>query len=181
MDSLTPTLPSMRTLLLSTAGAAGVAGILLLTAILPAEYGIDPTGVGKILGLTQLAPGYVGPEPETEASTQSGGFREDVTAIDIPAGQELEYKLRITSGALLDYAWQVDQGMIYSDLHGEPVEGAGSYAESFLVGRAQSTKGSLEAPFEGLHGWYWKNENAHPVRVTLRTRGIYTVVGKLGS
>ena len=31
-----------------------VAGVLLVGAILPAEYGIDPTGVGKSLGLTAL-------------------------------------------------------------------------------------------------------------------------------
>ncbi len=34
--------------------AAGVAALLLVTAILPAEYGIDPTGAGKALGLTKL-------------------------------------------------------------------------------------------------------------------------------
>jgi hypothetical protein len=31
-----------------------VAGILLVTCVLPAEYGIDPTGVGRVLGLTQM-------------------------------------------------------------------------------------------------------------------------------
>ncbi|ODT04488.1 MAG: hypothetical protein ABS52_04320 [Gemmatimonadetes bacterium SCN 70-22] len=31
-----------------------MAGALLLTAVLPAEYGIDPTGAGRVLGLTQM-------------------------------------------------------------------------------------------------------------------------------
>jgi hypothetical protein len=34
--------------------AAAVAGVLLLTVVLPAEYGIDPTGAGRVLGLTQM-------------------------------------------------------------------------------------------------------------------------------
>ena len=34
--------------------AAVVAGIVLTVAVLPAEYGIDPTGAGKALGLTVL-------------------------------------------------------------------------------------------------------------------------------
>src|SRR5215213_8541809 len=47
-------LPSSRTLLRSTAIAAGVAALLLVTVVLPAEYGVDPTGVGRLLGLTRM-------------------------------------------------------------------------------------------------------------------------------
>jgi hypothetical protein len=32
----------------------GVAGFLLVTVVLPAEYGVDPTGIGRVLGLTQM-------------------------------------------------------------------------------------------------------------------------------
>ncbi|MBK8649645.1 MAG: hypothetical protein IPN16_24520 [Gemmatimonadetes bacterium] len=38
----------------STLAALALAGALLLTVVLPAEYGIDPTGVGRLLGLTQM-------------------------------------------------------------------------------------------------------------------------------
>jgi hypothetical protein len=38
----------------STAIAAVIASAILVTIVLPAEYGIDPTGVGRILGLTQM-------------------------------------------------------------------------------------------------------------------------------
>jgi hypothetical protein len=47
--------PSRRTLLLSTAGALAVAAILLLVAVLPAEYGIDPTGIGRTLGIKGMS------------------------------------------------------------------------------------------------------------------------------
>lgn len=47
-------LPSTGKLLRSTAIAALIAALLLVTAILPAEYGIDPTGIGRSLGLTQM-------------------------------------------------------------------------------------------------------------------------------
>lgn len=49
-----PELPSSRALVRSTLIALAVAGTLLLTAVLPAEYGIDPTGAGRVLGLTQM-------------------------------------------------------------------------------------------------------------------------------
>ncbi len=47
-------LPSTARLLRSTALAALIAGSLLVTTVLPAEYGIDPTGIGRALGLTPM-------------------------------------------------------------------------------------------------------------------------------
>ena len=47
-------LPSTGKLLRSTALAALIAGGLLVTTVLPAEYGIDPTGIGRALGLTPM-------------------------------------------------------------------------------------------------------------------------------
>ena len=38
----------------STLIAAAVALVLLITVVLPAEYGIDPTRIGRVLGLTQM-------------------------------------------------------------------------------------------------------------------------------
>lgn len=47
-------LPSAGQLLRSTAIAAVAAAALLVTVVLPAEYAIDPTGAGKVLGLTAM-------------------------------------------------------------------------------------------------------------------------------
>lgn len=47
-------LPSTRQLLRSTFIAAGVAIVILVVAVLPGEYGVDPTGAGRVLGLTQM-------------------------------------------------------------------------------------------------------------------------------
>jgi hypothetical protein len=47
-------LPSTGRLLKSTGIAAAVAGALLVFVILPAEYGVDPTGAGSLLGLTEM-------------------------------------------------------------------------------------------------------------------------------
>ena len=46
--------PTSRQLIRSTFIAVIVAALLLVTCILPAEYGVDPTGVGRVLGLTQM-------------------------------------------------------------------------------------------------------------------------------
>jgi hypothetical protein len=47
-------LPSTRQLIRSTLIAAVSAVVLLYTVVLPLEYGIDPTGLGRVLGLTEM-------------------------------------------------------------------------------------------------------------------------------
>jgi hypothetical protein len=47
-------LPSSGKLLRSTALAFTAAAALLVTTVLPADYGIDPTGIGAKLGLTEM-------------------------------------------------------------------------------------------------------------------------------
>jgi len=46
--------PTSRQLLRSSAIAAAAALFILATVVLPAEYGIDPTGAGRVLGLTRM-------------------------------------------------------------------------------------------------------------------------------
>lgn len=47
-------LPSTATLIRSTIIAAIVALVLLVTVVMPAEYALDPTGAGRLLGLTEM-------------------------------------------------------------------------------------------------------------------------------
>lgn len=47
-------LPTSRQLLRSTVIAVAVAAALLVSVVMPSEYAIDPTGVGRVLGLTQM-------------------------------------------------------------------------------------------------------------------------------
>ena len=47
-------LPSTTKLIKSTVLAIIGAGILLVTIVIPSEYGIDPTRAGKMLGLVEM-------------------------------------------------------------------------------------------------------------------------------
>jgi hypothetical protein len=68
-------LPSSRALLRSTAIAAGVALLLLVTVVLPAEYAIDPTGVGRVLGLTEMGEIKMALAAEAEADAAADAAR----------------------------------------------------------------------------------------------------------
>jgi hypothetical protein len=181
-----PAPASVRTLLLSTLAATAFAAVVLLTIVLPAEWGVDPNGVGRAIGLTRLAAPadaeFAGSTDGLERVSTSeglGDFREDSVQIEIPARSSLEYKLRLTKGASFDYDWKTSRGTVFAELHGEPAGDKSGYYEDFNVSRAESVKGSLETRFDGSHGWYWKNENDFAVTITLTTRGVYEVIGKI--
>lgn len=55
----------------ATLASAAAAGALLLFAWLPAEYGIDPTGVGGLLGLTEM--GEIKQQLYAEAAAENAG------------------------------------------------------------------------------------------------------------
>jgi hypothetical protein len=64
MQSQSPQPPSTAKILTATFIAAVVAAIILVVAVLPAEYGIDPLGTGKALGLMDLANASEKPAPQ---------------------------------------------------------------------------------------------------------------------
>lgn len=64
-------LPTTRQLVRSTLIALGAAAVLLVTVILPAEYAIDPTGAGRVLGLTQM--GEIKQQLAEEAAADEAG------------------------------------------------------------------------------------------------------------
>ena len=60
-------LPSAAQLLRSTIIAILAAAVLLVTVVLPAEYAIDPTGIGRVLRLTEM--GEIKQQLAAEAAT----------------------------------------------------------------------------------------------------------------
>lgn len=64
-------LPSSKQLLRSTILAAVAAVVLLVAVVLPAEYGVDPTGIGRVLRMTEM--GDVKQQLAAEAAADAAG------------------------------------------------------------------------------------------------------------
>jgi hypothetical protein len=71
-------LPSSRQLLRSTILAAIAALVLLVTVVLPAEYGIDPTGIGRVLGMTPM--GAIKQQLAADAAAEAAAAAKAATA-----------------------------------------------------------------------------------------------------
>lgn len=182
-----PVAPSLSKLGRTTAIALAVAAVILVTVVLPAEYGVDPTGTGRVLGLTAIASPPVVPvellsPADALAPTQKGplgiypaAFKFDVYEIALAPYEYVEYKYRLEKGATMLYAWTAS-GPLRHDQHGERAAGAGDgpAEESFDKEDRRQANGTLTAPFAGIHGWYWENPSAETITIRLTSAGYYT-------
>jgi hypothetical protein len=169
-------LPSVATLAKANGVALVTAIALLVLVVLPAEYAVDPTGVGEALGLTRLA----AHADETLAPGAASGDiegREDRVVIEVPPGVGLEYKFFVEAGEKMQFSWEADTGPLRYDFHGEAKIDKQDYYESYTKSTAQKARGTFTAPFAGVHGWYWKNKGDTVARVTLVTSGSYEILG----
>jgi hypothetical protein len=175
-----------RNRLAFAAGAALLAaGVILVLFVLPAEYAVDPLGVGRRLGLLDL--GVVGKQVESlNASTAAGAAqtalvvpqdkafnREEVKFTLGPRGS-IEYKYRLDKGEALLFSWQAT-GAVDFEFHAEPDGAPRGYAQTYEKGSALRASGTLTAPFAGIHGWYWENPGEQPVTVSLSSAGYYNL------
>jgi hypothetical protein len=170
------------------AGAALLgAGVILVTCVLPAEYGVDPLGTGARLGLLDL--GVVGQQVQAlEAAKgqatstgvqtvahQNATFKQETVTFPIAAHQGMEYKYRLNKGDAMLYSWKATTPVNY-ELHAEPDGAPRGYAQSYEKRSATAQdSGTLTAPFPGIHGWYWENPSDQDITVTLTSAGYYTL------
>jgi hypothetical protein len=192
-------LPSRGRLLAGTAAALLAAAVILVAIVLPAEYGIDPTGAGKALGLNALyvagsetddAPPTIN-NPITTPSVQTSpettetfstlkavwqrdtAYRNDELSLTLAPNQGGEIKALMKTGERFVFSWRSD-GAVNFDMHGEETNAKANEYTSFWKGRDTAEgHGAFTAPFDGTHGWYWRNRGTKTVKVTVSTSGFY--------
>lgn len=187
IDLPVPAPPALSALMKTTGIALLVAGVILVTLVLPAEFGIDPIGTGRWLGLTEIAsppvavetPKPVGarlaPVSKGPLGEYPAEFTFDVFEMALEPYEYVEYKYRLEQGAAMLYSWTASAPVIH-DFHGERdgADGAPPAEVSFDKQNRRQASGSFAAPFSGIHGWYWENPGGAPVTIRLTTSGFYT-------
>lgn len=180
-----------------------ISTLILVSAVLPAEYGIDPIGTGKLFGFSKLH------FSENEALTTQKSFplikmekagsgpevkrpieadnpppkkqfaeREDTIEVIVPAGKGIEYKTYMLKGGKMKYEWKTNHGTVYLDFHGEVKQAKplnDVYFESYTLAYSNNMVGTFYAPFEGKHGWFFRNNEKKDIIVTLKLKGQYSM------
>ena len=150
--------------------------IVLVTAVLPAEYGLDPLGTGRALGLLNLfnaAPPPIVAAEDGPVVGQAAGYRTDSRTMTVPSLGSVEFKYQLSRGAAMVYSWRATAPLAF-DFHTEPAGLPPSASETFERGDAAEKQGSYTAPYDGIHGWYWENVYDTDVVVTLEAAGFFS-------
>ncbi|MCA1776762.1 MAG: transmembrane anchor protein [Loktanella sp.] len=182
---------------------AGIGSVaILVTIYLPAEHAIDPTGFGRVLGLTEMGEIKLELAAEAEADRlldeqlgqdQSSSvldavfglfvgaahaqeaqeaWRDEVT-FTLEPGASAEIKMTMEAGNVADYAWTAAGGRVNFDLHAH----GGGESIDYERGRGETEgEGGIEAPFAGDHGWFWRNRDSTAITITIQLRGEYSEV-----
>ncbi|WP_422006795.1 hypothetical protein [Roseivirga pacifica] len=116
---------------------------------------------------------------QEEFTVGSDGMMKTDTTLTLAANKAMEFKFHIEKGKSLSYTWKSTGSLVY-DFHGDPDPELGyekGYFESYGKGNSTGETGEHAMPYNGSHGWYWKNTSANDVTITLSTSGEYTVIG----
>ena len=195
-------LPSTRQLIRSTIIAIIAAIVILITIVLPAEYAVDPTGVGKMLNLTEMGEIKQQLAEEAEADRrmklqniskpkQSSSLLESLMGLIVgkahaqAADQQwtAEYSYTLERGEGIEVKLVMEEGteaeflwMAEGGVLNYDLHGDGSGKEiSYKKGRAVPRhEGVLKAAFTGNHGWFWRNRDKQQVTVKLFVRGAFS-------
>ena len=197
-------LPSTAKLIKSTILAAVSAGVILVTVVMPAEYGIDPVGVGRLLGLKRMgeikmslareaAAEVTGPVAEIRPAVQetrlapasvpektkaAAPARTDKMSLTLAPNQGAEIKLTLAKGKKAKYSWSTNGGRANYDIHGDSKE-LGIKYHGYSKGSEKTASGVLAAAFDGNHGWFWRNRTNATLTVTLTVSGEHTGIKKV--
>ena len=190
-------LPTMPQLLKATGLALLAAGVILITTVLPAEHGIDPTGIGKALGLTTLstngeaasplvavASKVTPPSPAAEVAPGGNTPAATVTKSEVPYRSEemmltlqpdegSEIKAVMRKGEQFVFSWTAQGGDVNFDMHGEQPNAGDQFTSYWKDKQQTSAQGIFVAPFDGTHGWYWRNRGDKPVTIKVKVSGFY--------
>jgi hypothetical protein len=178
-----PSAPSRKKLLIGSVAALGVAAVAVVGFVLPAEFGIDPLGIGKALGLTKLSEPGLSEEQErgnkrvgaltlSEQPPQPEAWT-DRWQITLRPYEAIELKYTLAEKAPLDFSWTATAPLYY-DMHSHPFDGGDTLTETYSLDTRAQMHGRYVAQFTGLHGWYWQNRTMGDVTLTVQAAGPIT-------
>jgi len=106
-------------------------------------------------------------------SLQAAPFKRHSMEIKLAPKEGMELKYRLDKGASMLYSW-TSTGDLHWELHSQPDGAPQGYAEFFDTNDGNKSTGVYNAPFTGIHGWWWENQSDREMTIALTTAGFYT-------
>jgi hypothetical protein len=173
-----------------------LSGLACVLTMACAEQGVAPGGAASTASTSPDAPSAAAPVPsqippavdgwreyplrDGVLSIQPAAWRTDTIEIAVPAGEGLEYKLTMKQGEGLvyniSYGTLAEPGKLLSEFHGhtKQVDGVGDLMFYARTGGTPQS-GVFTAPWDGIHGWYLKNDTPTDVVAKVELAGFYAL------
>ncbi|MEE9348689.1 MAG: hypothetical protein V3U80_01425 [Flavobacteriaceae bacterium] len=193
---------SKKQLLKSTVYALIIGLFVFVVAVLPAAYGKDPLGTGKLFGFDKLytkttQPLIVQKQLKIEKLGSNSNVPKPIEAFNpipdkqynkqidtikivIPAKKGIEYKFNAKKLAAIKYEWfTTNKAVVYLDFHGEVKQAnppKNVFYESYTLAYSNNMAGTFTAPFNGKHGWYFRNDYDQDIQLFIILNGEYKLL-----
>lgn len=105
--------------------------------------------------------------------------RRDSMTVTIAPAKRMEVKLVMKKGEKASFEWSTNGAEVGYNLHGEVPTDPSVKAHIYQRGSSKGEKGSIEAVFDGVHGWSWRNNGEQPVTVTVKASGQFSALKKM--
>jgi len=105
--------------------------------------------------------------------------RRDSMTITLEPTKRIEVKLVMKKGQKADFEWKSQGGAVTFNLHGEVPTDPSVKAHIYQRGSSSAEKGSIEAVFDGVHGWSWRNTGEQAVTITVKASGQFAELKKM--
>ena len=174
---------------------------IIIGFVLPANYNIDPTGIGKKLGILGAYVNTANQPDNNPAVAQSNSANqantpaapvatvptdisslpleehEDTVELVVPPKQSLTYRLSMERDYALKYTWLTDGQPLASDFRGERKDAKTNEFKSFSKKESAKLSSFFIVPFDGNFGWHWENKSEKAVTIKLHIKGAYKILG----
>lgn len=149
-------LPSIRSLVRSTLVATAVAATLAMTCVLPAEYAYDPTGVGRILGLTEM--GEIKRDAELKKAKKADTPTTGLSAMQLASGSHI-----MNDAAPIGGAWSQLAQAAPSAVPAAPAAATGQKTDTLEIVLQPNAKVELKAWMKKGEGYAFTWTASSPI------------------
>lgn len=106
-------------------------------------------------------------------------FNADDMSLTLRPNEGAEIKATMRKGEQFFFSWATEGGPVNVDMHGEKFNAGDKFTSYWKGQQLVSDQGSFVAPFNGTHGWYWRNRGNKPVTVKVKVSGFYAKLSQM--
>ena len=155
-------------------GLTGMSATNAEAAIAPYPYASAAKLASNAVPATPVVQTPAGIVAKTDVPFSSGDM-----SLTLQPDEGAEIKATMRKGEQFVFNWATEGGPVNVDMHGEKLNAGDKFTSYWKAQQIASDQGTFVAPFDGTHGWYWRNRGDKPVTVKVKVSGFYEKLARM--